>query len=94
MIRRRACDALGGLAGLLPGPGTLPFTLALAVALMTVTVRAAAHIRLGYSVASVLFHPLFRFATGVAGIRSTWVNGVLGRHTWRGRETDARSLRF
>ena len=26
--------------------------------------------------------------------RSTWENGVLGRHVWRGRETDARSIRF
>ena len=85
---------LGGLVGLLPGPGTLPFALALAVTLLTVAVRAAAHLRLGYSVASILFHPLFILAMGLTGLRSTWVNGVLGRQTWRGRETDARALRF
>jgi hypothetical protein len=85
---------LGGLAGLLPGPGTLPFALALAAALLTFAVRAAAHVRLGYSVVSILFHPVFILANAVAGIRSTWVNGVIGRHVWRGRETDARSLRF
>jgi chlorobactene glucosyltransferase len=85
---------LGGLAGLLPGPGTLPFTLALAVALLTFAVRTAAHLRLGYSVVSILFHPVFILANAVAGIRSTWQNGVIGRHVWRGRETEARSLRF
>jgi chlorobactene glucosyltransferase len=85
---------LGGLVGFFPGPGTSPFDLALAVALLTWAVRAAAHLRLGYSVASILFHPLFILAMGLMGLRSTWVNGVLGRHTWRGRETDARSLRF
>lgn len=85
---------LGGLAGLMPGPGTVTFALALAVGLLTVTVRAVAHLRLGYSVASILFHPLFILVMALTGLRSTWVNGVLGRHTWRGRETDARGLRF
>ena len=84
----------GGLAGLLPGPGTPEFSLALAVALLTLAVRAAAHVRLRYSVASILFHPVFILAIGLIAARSTWENGVLGRHTWRGREHDARSLRF
>ncbi len=85
---------LGGLAGLSPGPGTAPFALALAVAFLTAAVRAVAHLRLGYSVASILFHPIFILAMGLTALRSTWVNGVLGRHVWRGRETDARRLRF
>ncbi len=85
---------LAGLAGLWPGPGTVPFALALAVTLLTAAVRAVAHLRLGYSPASILFHPLFILAMALIGARSTWVNGVLGRHTWRGRETDARALRF
>ncbi len=89
-----AAVLLGGAAGLSPGPGTLPFSLALGVTLLTLTIRAAAHLRLRYSPASVLFHPVFIAAIGLIAARSTWVNGVLGRHTWRGREKDARSLRF
>ncbi len=85
---------LGGLAGPGPAPGTPAFSLALAVALLTAAVRGALHLRLGYSVASILLHPLFIIAMGLTGLRSTWVNGVRGRHTWRGRETDARGLRF
>jgi hypothetical protein len=85
---------LGGLAGLAPGPGTPAFTLAAAVALLTVAVRAAAHARLRYSPASLPLHPAFILAIGLIGARSAFVNGVLGRHTWRGRRHDARSLRF
>jgi hypothetical protein len=85
---------LGGVAGLGPGPATRPFALALAAVLLTIGVRAAAHRRLGYPVASILFHPAFVLAIFVMAARSTWENGVLGRHVWRGRETDARSLRF
>ena len=85
---------LWGLAGLFPGPGTLPFALALAVALLTAAVRGALHLRLGYSVASILLHPIFILTMGLTALRSTWVNGVLGRHTWRGREMNARTLRF
>ena len=85
---------LGGVAGFGPGTGLKTFALALAVVLLTIGVRAAAHRRLGYSAWSILFHPAFILAVFVMAARSTWENGVLGRHTWRGRETDARSLRF
>lgn len=85
---------LGGLAGVAPGPGTPAFALAAAVALLTMAVRAAAHARLRYSPASLPFHPAFILAIGLIGARSAFVNGVLGRHTWRGRRRDARSLRF
>ena len=85
---------VGGLAGLSPGPGTPAFSLAAAVVLLTVAVRAAAHLRLRYSLTSILFHPAFILAIGLIGARSTFVNGVLGRHSWRGRHRDARSLRF
>lgn len=89
-----AAVVFGGLAGFSPGPGSESFALALAVALLTAAARGAAHRRLGYPLASILLHPVFVLAIGLIGARSTWVNGVLGRHTWRGRETDARSLRF
>lgn len=85
---------LGGLAGLSAGPGAGEFSLAFAVALLTLAVRAAAHLRLGYSVGSILFHPVFVLPIGLIAVRSAWVNGVRGRHSWRGRESDARALRF
>jgi len=85
---------LGGVAGLAPGPGTPEYSLAVAVALLTLAVRAVAHLRLGYSLASIPFHPLFIAAIGLIAARSAWVNGVLGRNVWRGRENDARALRF
>jgi glycosyltransferase involved in cell wall biosynthesis len=84
----------GGVAGFGPGPGSRTFALALAAVLLTIGVRAAAHRRLGYPVTSILFHPAFVLAISVMAARSTWENGVLGRHVWRGRETDARTLRF
>ena len=84
----------GGVAGLAPGPGSKVFGLALAVVLLTWGVRAAAHRRLGHPVASILFHPAFMLALFAMAARSTWENGVLRRHVWRGRETDARALRF
>jgi hypothetical protein len=85
---------LAGFAGVGPGPGTKDFALALAVVLLTLGVRAAAHRRLGYSAWSIPFHPAFILAIFAMAVRSTWENGVLGRHVWRGRETDARALRF
>lgn len=57
-------------------------------------VRGALHLHLRYPPANVFLHPLW--AAAVAGIfaRSTWVNGVLHRNVWRGRERDARTLRI
>lgn len=89
-----AAVLLGGGVGLGPGPGTKEFTLALGAVLLTLGVRAAAHWRLGYSAWSIPFHPVFILSIFAMAARSTWENGVVGRHVWRGRETDARSLRF
>jgi chlorobactene glucosyltransferase len=64
------------------------------IVFLTILVRGALHLKLRYPLAVILLHPIWAAAlTGIFGW-STFVNGVLGRHEWRGRKRDARGLGF
>ncbi len=80
------------------GPALALFTfeeisLSLLVLLATFLVRAVCDRRLRLGILSAALHPLWVAAISWIFAKSTWVNGVLHRHEWRGRVRDARTLR-
>lgn len=80
------------LAGV-PVPET-PLLLAAAGAASALLVRASVQRLLGYSSWVVLLHPVWVIAVAFVFLRSTVLNGVLGRNVWRGRVRDVRTLRI
>ncbi len=64
------------------------------VVFATILVRGALHLRLRYPLVGVVLHPVWVAAITGIFAWSTFVNGVLGRNTWRGRVRDARKLEF